>query len=69
MISIYIYVIDSELKSQLLSQNYKLVTQKTDINNKTIWVFDDCLNRFCFERLDPAMKAKCFTRDRLTLSF
>lgn len=65
----FINVIDETLKNTLVSKQYNLIKQFNDINNMTIWVFEDNSDRFCFDINDDNVKSKCFITDRLTLSF
>ena len=65
----YIYVIDEQLKNTLLSQSYNLIKKFKDINDKTIWIFADNSNRFSIDIQSPNIKSKCFTTDRLAMSF
>ena len=64
----FISVVEENLKNTLLEKQYKLIKEKHDINGKTIWVFEDSSNRFCFD-IDDDIKSKCFITDRLTMSF
>ena len=65
----FINVIDEELKNTLLEKQYRFIKEQQDINSKTIWIFEDSSNRFCFDINDDNVKSKCFFTDRLTLSF
>lgn len=65
----YIYVIDEQLKNTLLSKSYNLIKKFKDINDKTIWIFEDNSNRFSIDIQSQDIKSKCFTTDRLTMSF
>lgn len=65
----FITVIDECLKNKLIEEKYKLIKEKKDINNKTIWVFEDASNRFCFDVEDDEIKQKCFISNNLTMTF
>lgn len=65
----FITVIDECLKNKLIAEKYNLIKEKKDINNKTIWVFEDTSNRFCFDIKNEEIRKKCFVSDKLTITF
>lgn len=65
----FITVIDECLKNKLILEKYRLIKERKDINNKTIWVFEDTSNRFCFDIKDENIKKKCFVSNKLTMTF
>lgn len=66
----YIYTTDEFVKNYLLSQSYRLITQREAMSCGTVWVFENQETKsVCFFIDGIDCRQKCFVSDNLTLTF
>lgn len=63
----YLYVFDRDLYEHLICEGADLLNEQTDVNGDTVWTF--ALGSIHFDIQDEKYRGKCFSTNRLTMTF